>query len=99
MHYAGVAGLLVEEEPQNGQVQDREPEADRREVLVLLHEEVGPVADVEVGHDQGQPGQGEEEAGQAVGGQTAAVVTVIVVHTQLLLIVGGPKTEKWRENE
>jgi hypothetical protein len=96
VQYAGVAGLLIEEEPQNGQVEDREPEADRCEVLVLLHEEVGPVTDVKVGHDQGQPGQGEEEVGQAVGGQTVivAAATVVQAHLMLLLlvwIVGMPK--------
>jgi hypothetical protein len=52
--------------------------------------------------NQSQPGQGEEEAAEAVGGQTAVVI-VAVVHAQLLLllvgIVGGPGMKKWRENE
>ena len=39
---ASVAGLLVEEEAEDGQVEDGQPEVDRGEVLVLLHEEVRP---------------------------------------------------------
>ena len=66
MEYAGVAGLLVEEEPEYTEVEDRQPEVDRGEVLVFLHEEVGSVADVEVGHDEGQPGQREHEVGEGV---------------------------------
>ena len=69
---AGVAGLLVEEEAEDGEVEDGQPEAHRGEVLVLLHEEVGAVADVEVGHDEGEPGQREHKVGEAVAGQAAA---------------------------
>ena len=47
----GVAGLFVKEQPHHHHVQDREPEVDWGEILVLLHEEVGPVAHVEVGQD------------------------------------------------
>jgi len=72
MKDAGVAGLLVEEEAEDGEVEDGEPEAHRREVLVLLHEEVGAVADVEVGHDEGEPGEGEDQLGEASAGEGGA---------------------------
>ena len=52
MKDAGVAGLLVEEDPHHRDVEHRQPEVDRREVLVLLHEEVCSVTDVEVGDDE-----------------------------------------------
>ena len=82
MEYAGVAGLLVEEEPEYGEVEHRQPEAHRGEVLVLLHEEVGPVADVEVGQDNRQPGQREHQAGQAV--VAGAAVATAAAEAQLL---------------
>ena len=47
-------------------VKHRKPEVDWCKILVLLHEEVGPVADVEVGHNESQLAQGEEEGGRAV---------------------------------
>ena len=51
MENTGVAGLFVKEQPHHHHVQDRKPEVDWGKVLVLLHEEVGSVAHVEVGED------------------------------------------------
>ena len=73
VHDAGVGRLLGEEHAHHRDVQHRQPEVDRGEVLVLLHEEIGPVADVEVGHDEGQLAQGEEEGGNAVVREIAEV--------------------------
>ena len=66
VHHCRVARLLIEEDAQDGHVEDGQPKVDWCEVLVLLHEEVGPVADVEVGDNEGQLAQGEEEGGCAV---------------------------------
>ena len=73
VHHRRVARLLVEEDAQHSHVEDGQPEVDGGEVLVLLHEEIGPVADVEVGHDEGQLAQGEEEGGNAVVWEIAEV--------------------------
>ena len=48
MKDAGVAGFLVEEEAEDGEVEDRQPEVDRREVFVLLHEEIGPARKIKI---------------------------------------------------
>ena len=66
VHHCSVAGLLVEEDAEDGHVEDGQPKVDWCEVLVLLHEKVGPVADVEVGDNEGQLAQREEEGGRAV---------------------------------
>ena len=71
MKDAGVAGFLVEEEAEDGEVEDRQPEVDRREVFVLLHEEVCPVADVEVADDDPELGEAEDEVGEVVDGEVA----------------------------
>ena len=47
-------------------VEHRQPEVDWCEVLVLLHEEVGPVADVEVTDYESELGETEDEVGQVI---------------------------------
>ena len=73
VHHCRVARLLVEEDAQDGHVEDGQPKVDWREIFVLLHEEVCPVADVKVGNDEGQLAQREEEGGNAVVGKVAKV--------------------------
>ena len=73
VHHCRVARLLIEEDAQDGHVEDGQPKVDWSEVFVLLHEEVCPVADVKVGHDEGKLAQGKEEGGNAVVGKVAEV--------------------------
>ena len=73
VHYCRVARLLIEEDAQDGHVEDGQPKVDRGEIFVLFHEEVGPIADVKVGHDEGKLAQGKEEGGNAVVGKVAKV--------------------------
>ena len=52
-------------------VKHGQPEVDWCEVLVLLHEEVCPVADVEVAHDDPELGEAEDEVCQVVDREVA----------------------------
>ena len=52
-------------------VEHRKPKVDWCEVLVLLHKEVGPVADVEVADDDPELGEAEDEVGEVVDGEVA----------------------------
>ena len=52
-------------------VEHGKPEVDWCKVLVLLHEEVGPVADVEVADDDPELGEAEDEVGEVVDGEVA----------------------------
>ena len=52
-------------------VEHRQPEVDWCEVFILLHEKVGPVADVEVAHNDSELGEAEDEVGEVVDGEVA----------------------------
>ena len=52
----------MEEESEGGHVGDGQKEVDVREMFVLLHEEVGPVAEEEVPHDKPQFRHREKES-------------------------------------
>ena len=52
-------------------VEHGKPEVDWCKVLVLLHEEVGPVADVEVADDDPELGEAEDEVGEVVDREVA----------------------------
>ena len=66
VHDDAGAGLLVEEDAHHRDVEDGQPEVDWREVLVLLHEEVGSVTDVEVGDDEREFRHPQYQTGQVV---------------------------------
>ena len=52
-------------------VENWEPKVDGSEVLVFFHEEVGPIADVEVGNDEPELGEAEKEVRDVVDGEAA----------------------------
>jgi hypothetical protein len=56
-----VPTVLGEKQPQRENVAERQPEARLREVLVLLHEEVGAIAEEEVRHDDAHARQRDEQ--------------------------------------
>lgn len=50
----GEAAVLSKEKPKHEDVAHRDPEAELRVVFVLFHEEVGAIAKIEIGHNNGQ---------------------------------------------
>ena len=57
LHLSHLLGALVEEQPQNDDVHQRHEEGGVRVELLLLHERVGAVAEVEVRHDHAHAAQ------------------------------------------
>lgn len=69
VHDDSVAGLLTEEDSNDADIKDRQPEVNWGEVLVLLHEEVSSVTEIEVANDDGELGNTEDEVCDVVEGK------------------------------
>ena len=69
VHDDSVAGLLTEEDSNDADIKDRQPEVNWGEVLVLLHEEVSSVTEIEVANDDGELGHTEDEVCDVVEGK------------------------------
>ena len=93
VQYGCIAGLFVKEESNDAEIQHRQPEVHRSKVLVLLHEKVCAVADVEVGHDKGQLGQWEEEVREGVVGWDIAGCCVLT-NVIAVVVAGIPERKK-----
>lgn len=66
MQHLRESAVFGEEESQHKHITQGDPEAELGVVFVLLHEEVGSVAQVEIGHDDGQRRNGKQRCAQLV---------------------------------